>query len=255
MTTREIATELNKNKWYQKKNGSAIDPFQIHGRTKNYPQLFDRNGTTVSLHGKQQVNALQPVILPVEKKVSLSGDIANNELLEKILMNEKNFKSASAIDQIVPDRPGLYCIRIRDIGKLPEPFDQFLRNRNHNIMYIGIASQSLSKRFLNQELRARGHGTFFRSIGAVLGYRPEKGSLLSMANHRNYTFPPASEKKIIEWINNNLLVNWVTCNGDIDVLETNFIQRYLPLMNLSKNPILLDELKDLRSECVKIANS
>lgn len=49
MTTTEIANELNKNQWYQKKDGSAIDTFQIHGRTKNYHKIFNRNSTTVSL--------------------------------------------------------------------------------------------------------------------------------------------------------------------------------------------------------------
>ena len=49
MTTTEIAYELNQNKWYQKKDGSDIIPYQIHGRTKNYPIFFKRNGSVVSL--------------------------------------------------------------------------------------------------------------------------------------------------------------------------------------------------------------
>ncbi|HMH33650.1 MAG TPA: HTH domain-containing protein [Puia sp.] len=49
MTTQEIAEELNKNKWYQKKDHSKITAFQIHGRTKNYPHLFYRNGPNVQL--------------------------------------------------------------------------------------------------------------------------------------------------------------------------------------------------------------
>lgn len=49
MTTTEIADELNKNKWYQKKDGSEITAFQIHGRTRNYSNLFKRNGSQVSL--------------------------------------------------------------------------------------------------------------------------------------------------------------------------------------------------------------
>lgn len=52
MTTRQIADELNKNRWYQKKDGSTIEPFQIHGRTKNYTNIFDRDGSTVSLTGQ-----------------------------------------------------------------------------------------------------------------------------------------------------------------------------------------------------------
>jgi hypothetical protein len=52
LTTQQIADELNANGWYKKKDGSLITAFQIHGRTKNYVQLFDRNGPSVSLvHG------------------------------------------------------------------------------------------------------------------------------------------------------------------------------------------------------------
>ena len=49
MLTKEIADRLNENKFYTKKDKSAITDFQIHGRTKNYPQLFNQNGSEVSL--------------------------------------------------------------------------------------------------------------------------------------------------------------------------------------------------------------
>lgn len=49
MSTKEIAKELNLNKWYVKKDNSEITDFQIHGRTKNYPQFFLREGSLVSL--------------------------------------------------------------------------------------------------------------------------------------------------------------------------------------------------------------
>ena len=69
MTTHEIAESLNKNKWYQKKDGSKITDFQIHGRTKNYPQLFNRNGATVSLTGHSIIKMAKPKIVsnPVVK--------------------------------------------------------------------------------------------------------------------------------------------------------------------------------------------
>ncbi len=60
MTTHEIAESLNKNKWYQKKDGSKITDFQIHGRTKNYPQLFNRRGSTVSLAGHSITKLIKP---------------------------------------------------------------------------------------------------------------------------------------------------------------------------------------------------
>lgn len=255
MTTTEIANELNKNKWYQKKDGSTIDPFQIHGRTRNYSQLFNRNGATVSVNGQPNIKVSAPRQQTVKPKLLLNEVTTDAALLEKNLMNEKNFKSAATIDNLVPDNPGLYCIRIKNINTLPKPFDSLLKAKNHNIIYIGIASQSLSRRFLNQELRANGHGTFFRSIGAVLGYRPIKGSLLTKVNKRNYTFTTADEEKIIEWINSNLTVNWVDLNENFETIETGIIQRHLPLFNLAKNPAALQHLTDLRTECVRIANS
>lgn len=49
MSTTEIARELNKKKLYTKKDGSKITDFQVHGRTKNYPKYFTRNGSKVGL--------------------------------------------------------------------------------------------------------------------------------------------------------------------------------------------------------------
>jgi len=49
LTTKEIAEKLNQSKIYIKKDKSEITDFQIHGRTKNYPNLFNRDGSIVSL--------------------------------------------------------------------------------------------------------------------------------------------------------------------------------------------------------------
>jgi hypoxanthine-DNA glycosylase len=66
MTTQQIADELNKNGWYQKKDGSKIQAFQIHGRTRNYANIFDRNGSTVSLIGQSTAKS-KPVIIEKPK--------------------------------------------------------------------------------------------------------------------------------------------------------------------------------------------
>lgn len=47
MTTHEIATLANERGRYHKKDGSAVTNFQIHGRTRNYPHLFEREGSRV----------------------------------------------------------------------------------------------------------------------------------------------------------------------------------------------------------------
>lgn len=253
LTTREIALRLNKNRWYKKRDYSVITSFQIHGRVKNYPMIFHLEGSKVSLiersKSQDQVALKNNELIPIKV-------VDNKELglVEKVLLNEKNFKSPGGIDEVVPDEPGLYCVRIPDVECLPEPFKSYMVKRNHNILYIGIATRSLKRRFLNQELRAIGHGTFFRSVGAVLGYRPEVGSLLNKANKKNYKFKASNEEEIIAWLNNNTKVNWVAYAGDLSEFERTLIQRYLPLFNLANNPSALIELSELRRECVSIAN-
>jgi hypothetical protein len=169
-------------------------------------------------------------------------------------MSESNFKSAKIIDSTVPSNPGMYCIRIKNIDTLPVLFNTELKKRGHNIIYIGIATKSLNKRMLNQELRAKGHGTFFRSLGAILGYKPPAGSLINKKNKRNYKFSNTDETQIINWINYNLTISWIVLNSGVEKIETELILKYKPLLNIAKNPVAMRELSQLRKECVRIAN-
>jgi len=255
MTTREIADALNRNKWYEKEDKSLIATSQISARIAKYPELFTKNGSQVSIKGDSQsiIRNINPKSEAPTANYTSTQDELSHELKLKILMNEKNFRSAGIIDKIVPDEPGLYCIRIKDPSQLPAPFGSYLTERGHNILYIGIATTTLKKRFLGQELRAKGHGTFFRGIGAVLGYRPCKGSLKNYKNKNNYRFSANDEKSIIKWINSNLLINWVVFNGNYGVTENLLIKQYSPLLNSDKNPLKLPELAALRRECRNIA--
>lgn len=143
---------------------------------------------------------------------------------------------------------------MRDRDALPEPFRSHSELRGHDLLYIGIATRSLSLRLLGQELRARGHGTLFRSIGALLDYRPPAGSLVGKGNTRNYKFTPEDSKAIIDWINANLLVNWMEFSSGHALEESSLIREHLPLFNLRGNPAALPDLSALRAECVRIAN-
>ena len=49
MTTREIAGQVNGRNRYRKRDGSQVTDFQIHGRTRNYPEMFERDGSKVRL--------------------------------------------------------------------------------------------------------------------------------------------------------------------------------------------------------------
>ena len=52
--TSEISKIINEQKNYKKKNGSGISQFQVHGRTRNYPNLFIRNKSLVGLKGRDE---------------------------------------------------------------------------------------------------------------------------------------------------------------------------------------------------------
>jgi len=47
----------------------------------------------------------------------------------KELLDIKNFRLAGDIDQIVPDRSGIYAIRIKNIDELPSVFSEVLNKR------------------------------------------------------------------------------------------------------------------------------
>ncbi|PPL19212.1 hypothetical protein GY24_07060 [Microterricola pindariensis] len=176
-------------------------------------------------------------------------------LLERLLEDE-SFRSAGSIDGNVPDAFGLYAIRLHRDAILPEPFGSELALRASRLLYLGEArTQTLRGRLLGNEPRARGHGTFFRSLGAVLGYRPPLGSLLRNANQRNYRFAPADEQAIVEWINTNLDVSWVTLESEIHANEVALIREHTPLLNLEDNPRPLLDLKELRALCCRIAGT
>lgn len=49
MSVRELADEINRRGLYAKKDGTPIEPSQIHARTKNYEPLFEKNGPEVRL--------------------------------------------------------------------------------------------------------------------------------------------------------------------------------------------------------------
>lgn len=175
--------------------------------------------------------------------------------LEKKLIHS-NFISPRNLENIQSlDTTGFYCIKLKSNSQLPDRYQQHLKKRQHNIIYIGKAENAtLRKRFLGQELRAKGHGTFFRSIGAVLEYVPEPGSLKNRRNKNNYKFNFKNENQIIYWINQNLEVNWVPYNQDFS-LEKAFILKYMPLLNHTHNPLKLLELIEDKARCRAIAKN
>lgn len=247
MTTTEIAEKLNQNKWYTRQDNGPITALQIHGRTRNYPHLFLRDKSIVTLNNHEYMKPKNEII-----EIAIQSD--NQTEIIRVLLEHNNFKKVSDIKNEIPEEPGIYCIKIIDNQSLPFPFNEIVIKNNQNYLYIGIANRNLKKRLLRNELRGEGHGTFFRSLGAILGFKPPKGSLVGKVNSYNYKFSSEDQGLIVSWIDNNLLVNWIELKEGLKQTEALLIETIKPLLNISHNKFVNEEFSKLRSECINIAN-
>lgn len=247
LTTAQIADILNANSWYSKKDGSDIKTSQVAARVKSNSHLFNTNNSLVGLKTKEGLVAQKSV--PKQKQISVKKIGLDDNLLMKVLINKKNFKSMDECEQNISDAPGLYCVRIKDPRALDAVFLNVLTERNHTILYIGVASKSLRKQFFETELQAKGHGTFFRTMGAVLGYLPEAGSLIGKSNQNTYKFSPEHELEIIAWMEENLIFNWIATNTDLHAVEGKLIKEHWPLLNIAGNPGVINNVRVLRNKC------
>ena len=92
MSTSEIAKELNKNTWYTKKDKTKIQPFQIHGRTKNYLQLFNRIGSKVSLKTKSKRSITKTMKIPLPSPTQIARSLAKWDEQENYVLQERSLK-------------------------------------------------------------------------------------------------------------------------------------------------------------------
>lgn len=172
---------------------------------------------------------------------------------EKNLL-QGDFISVGALSgDMVPDVPGLYCIKLRNGVRLPAKYGKV---REDGVIYIGQASTSLRQRFWKQELNHIGAATFFRSIGAMLGYMPPKGSLVGKKNQNNFKFSPEDTESIREWMRKSLIVNCIPFSTEtMDAVEKKLIDTYRPLVNNKHNPNYSRELEAAKEKCREYARS
>jgi hypothetical protein len=137
-----------------------------------------------------------------------------------------------------------------------------LVKKQTNLIYIGIAERSLFKRLFEQDLRHKHPSTFFRGIGPILGYWPPPGSMAGRKKPDNYTFSKSDTAKIVNWIDNHLLVSWVKANPalkgielrtELKNTEKELIRQHCPIINTTHNQHKVKELADLREDCRRIA--
>ena len=115
------------------RDGQLPHAFQSGGKGSSWTIPHSSKRTSKSV---PTVSVATKIEKPTRVIKAAKVSSADTSQLDKILMNEKNFKSAGSIDNLVPNNSGLYCIRISDINKLPKPFNTFLADRQQ----IGRAS-------------------------------------------------------------------------------------------------------------------
>lgn len=193
----------------------------------------------------------------IEEKVAFETNVKNTssyDLEIESLMDLNKFKRVCDLSkENIPTSMGLYAITIDNEDFLPEPFSMELRKRNHKLLYIGITVNSLRTRLWESELHCKKPATFFRSIGAILGFTPEPCSL--KANTRNYKFSSKDQKFIEQWMADHLLVNFMSFDENLDDIEKQLISEYKPIINIKDNPYKMPELEELRNNCVAIGRT
>lgn len=168
-------------------------------------------------------------------------DNKDEEYISRKLITDNNFKGISQLDKELLDKKGFYCIRLKEKSRLPAKYQVILESRKYRIIYIGKAEKTIKQR-LEQELEHKSPGTFFRSIGCVLGYLPMKGHLIGKVNQNNFKFSKSDTKEIANWLRENIEVSIVAYEGNFNLIEGKLIEKYTPLLNIDKNPWNLKNL-------------
>lgn len=142
----------------------------------------------------------------------------------------------------LPRTSGVYAFYLDAKAPLHPAFLKKLSSCSHATrLYIGKASSNLHTRIWEEECQHRRPGTFFRSVGVMLGHASPKGG-------RNFRFSAEDQQATIEWIKDNLLVSWLTMEpSDIKNVEIGLIERHRPLLNIQNNPTKFPLLSLLRA--------
>lgn len=177
---------------------------------------------------------------------------AAQQVLENLLSAERLLPNEA--EQLWKDEPGIYAIFVDAAESLPEPYLSELISRETDLIYVGKAERTLIGRCIEEEMRHKRAATFFRSIGAMLGYVPDVGSLVGMSNQYNYRFSCDSTREIVQWMENHLQATAVPMPAEqVDQTEAAIIRLAKPLINIQNNPDKFNPLVSARERCRSVA--
>lgn len=234
MTTAEIAALVTSRGRYHKGDRSPMTAFQIHGRTRNYSKLFERDGSRVRLRRGAGDNPTpaRPLRIQEPRRIPANGDLVGQALAALSQPGESAIAAAAS----APRRPGLYAITATATPRKELGFDPDV-----GILYVGKAEHSLEGRDLRQHFAdgQTGRSTLRRSLAALL---VEELELIPMprnprkpADFDRYGLEPDSDARLTEWMRSELRLSfWAApLSTLLRPVEIAAIQHFAPPLNLT----------------------
>lgn len=158
--------------------------------------------------------------------------------------------------------PGIYAIFFTG-NNFPVLGDKV---KKHQIIYIGKTESSQEKRDAKTHFTTgkTGSSTVRKSIGSIICATenlrpiPRNDSDYKKGRFSHFRFDQPSEEIITKWMKNNLALSFYEyprTKQEIEKLETEIIDNFIPILNISKNPknAFKDTLQQLRKNCATIA--
>ena len=261
MTTTEIADEVNRRSRYHKRDGSLVSPYQIHGRTRNYSTLFERDGSRVRLRREAMPSSIRTTRSSDGGEMHVATgqpqDLAGLDTLIALLTDPSlRVPASSWPDRLSIDGAGLYTWWTDASGAadLTEGLGQVV---SAGLIYAGQTGgttvggvkrlATLRSRIGRNHLGGRVRGSTFRfSLGAVL---MTPLSLLADAPKR---LTSTSEAMLSAWMRQHLSVctGLVEDRASVIPLEQAVLTRLDPPLNLDgmQPTALRGQLSGLRQE-------
>ncbi|MDH4119461.1 MAG: hypothetical protein OEW30_18920 [Acidimicrobiia bacterium] len=118
-STQVLASAVDERGRYRKRDGSPVDAFQIHGRTKNYPHLFEREGSLVRLRDPDDLG------LPSDSLGRDDWDLAPGDTIRRIDLHHRYGGTRQGGVSPSASTPNIFLFTDLNVGAAHGYFDRW----------------------------------------------------------------------------------------------------------------------------------
>ena len=168
--------------------------------------------------------------------------------------DETSYKSLKDIEELSSDLKGVYAICATRESKLPDAVKKEVFNGGGFIIYANNSSNIKNELF--NKCNGTDSGNFLKRLGALLDFKPPKGSLVGKTEIENFEFSVEDKSKIREWIYDNLFFNYIVLEEDqMEAFKEHLVIQLSPVLNVQSNPFKSVLLNAKMDECFLYAKS